>query len=80
MLQRIPLLTPKSRPITIRCHDCGKEAPALLHPDGEALPPGWVGARVRFKQLYTCPICGEKRRKWVQDNIIRRNQHEKEVC
>ena len=61
MLQRIPLLTPKSHAITIRCHDCKTTATATLYPDGEELPKGWVGADAGwFRRVYSCPECNAK--------------------
>ena len=68
--QRIPLLTSKAHAITIRCHDCKTKAPATLYPDGEKLPPGWIGVWVWFRRAYSCPVCGEKRRLWVRENIL----------
>lgn len=71
--QRIKQPTEKSRRVVITCHDCGKAGIIDLYRDGDhALPPGWAMAWVRLKPLYTCPACGEKRRRWVWDNIIRR--------
>ena len=67
-LQRIRMPTPKAHAITIRCHDCGKEAPALLYPDGEELPKGWVGAWVRFRRAYRCPDCSNR----IINEILRR--------
>ena len=72
-LQRIPSYTPpEAKPVSIRCYDCGQRAQALLYPDREALPAGWTPARVWLRTLYTCPACGEKRRRWVLENVIRR--------
>ena len=67
-LQRILFIEPKPHAITIRCHDCGKEAPALLHPDGEELPKGWVGAWVWFRRVYRCPDCSKR----IINEILRR--------
>lgn len=67
--QRIPSYTPpKAKPITIRCKSCGTQAPALLHPDGEELPPGWVGAWVWFRRVYRCPDCSNR----ITNEILRR--------
>lgn len=65
-VQRIRMPTPKAHPITIRCKSCGTQASALLRPDREELPPGWVGAWVWFRRVYRCPQCGAERVKQIK--------------
>ena len=71
-VQRIPMLTPKAHAITICCKNCGRQAPALLYPDGEELPPGWVGAWVWFRKVYRCPTCNANMMAFVEKNILGR--------
>ena len=71
--QRIKLTDGSTRRRAIKCHDCGKPGHIELYSNGDhTLPPGWAMAWIWFKPLFTCPTCGEKRRQWVRDNIIRR--------
>ena len=65
--QRIRQPTPRAHSITIRCHYCGTQAPALLLPDGDELPNGWVGADVWFRRVYSCPECNTKLMSKIED-------------
>ena len=72
-VQRIQQPADKARRVVITCHDCGASGIIDLYRDGDhVLPPGWAKAWVRRRTLYTCPACGDKRRRWVRENIIRR--------
>lgn len=47
----------------IRCHDCRGFGYIAVSGADYTMPPGWRLAWVRFKPLYICGACAEKRRK-----------------
>ena len=62
----------KTKGKVILCHDCRKYGYVVYQPWGEmVLLPGWKAVRVRWKWVYICDECQQRRRREVKELLAR---------